>query len=388
MIKKILLAVLAPLCLSMNLFAAEPAPVFDMHSDILLRAIDNDATLGDPPAWTQVSIPTMREGHVANQVLSVWVNSYGVTGCAATRRALQMIDEFERQAAEYSDDIALAQSVAEAEDIRNSGRVAMWLWLEGGAPIDDDLAILRTFHRLGVRGMTLTWNNNLLWAGASMEKDAPGKGLTDFGREVVAVMNRLGMVIDISHVSDETFFDALAASSDPVVASHSSCRTLCDHPRNLSDEQLRALAKNGGVIGINALPSYLDDEWDRAWEETEARIADQIEALKEKYDGNTRDPLYREARRVAIQNALPEENKVTIDDYLDHIEHAIEIAGWEHVGLGSDFDGIWAFPVGLEKASKWQAVAKGLRARGHSEEVVRGVMHENVERVFRQVIDQ
>ncbi len=367
--------------------ANEPVPVFDMHSDILLRMIDNEVDIGSPPEWTQVSIPTMRVGHVRNQVLSVWVNSYGVTGMDAARRALQMIDLFEEQAEKYPDDIALARSVVEAEAINESGRVAMWLWLEGGAPIADDMAMLRTFHRLGVRGMTLTWMNNLLWAGASTDKEDPEMGLTELGEDIVREMNRLGMIVDISHVSEATFNDALRISTKPVVASHSSCRALCSHPRNLSDDQLRALAKNGGVIGINALPSYLSDDWDTGWDETEEKISEQIADLLENHGGDKSNPLYREQRRKLIQANLPEEYRVTLDTYLDHIEHAIDVAGWRHVGLGSDFDGIWAFPVGLEKASEWQSVAEGLRRRGHSEEVIRGIMHDNVRRVFKTAID-
>lgn len=382
------------LCISIGLAtgcaskAAQPVPVFDMHSDILLRAIDNGVDIGAPPAWTQVTIPTMREGNVRNQVLSVWVNSRGVTGMDAARRAFQMIDIYHEQAARYGDSFELALSVADARRINDSGRVAMWLWLEGGAPIADDLSLLRTFHRAGVRGMTLTWMNNLLWAGSSTDGTDSNMGLTDFGKDVVREMNRLGMVVDVSHVSEKTFFDAIELSTDPVVASHSSCKALCAHPRNLTDDQLRAIAKNGGVVGINALPSYLSDTWDKGWEEAEARVKDQIEALKAKYKDDTGNPLYREERRLLLQANLAPEHTVTLDTYLDHIEHAIKVAGWEHVGLGSDFDGMWAFPTDLEKASKWQNVANGLRARGHGEEVVRAVMHDNVQRVFRKVIDE
>jgi len=368
--------------------AAKPVPVFDMHADILLRAIDNGVDIGKPPEWTQVTIPTMHEGHVRNQVLSVWVNSRGVTGLDATRRAFQMIDIYHEQAARYGESFDLALSVADADRINESGRIAMWLWLEGGAPIADDLALLRTFHRAGIRGMTLTWMNNLLWAGSSTDGADSTMGLTDFGKDVVREMNRLGMIVDVSHVSEKTFYDAIEISTDPVLASHSSCKALCAHPRNLTDDQLRALAAKGGVVGINALPSYLSDDWDKGWEEAEAKVKDQVDALKAKYKDDTSDPLYREERRLLLQANIDPAKAVTLDTYLDHIEHAIEVAGWQHVGLGSDFDGMWAFPVGLEKASKWQNVAEGLRARGHSEEVVRAVMHDNVRRVFQEVIDK
>jgi membrane dipeptidase len=368
-----------------SLMEYTPVPVFDIHSDILLRVIANQVDIGSPPEWTQVSIPTMRKGNVTNQAFAVWVNSRTLEGLEATDRALQMLDLWEAQAEKYNDEVGLATTVAEADALNADGKIAIWLWLEGGAPIADDLAILRTFYRLGVRGMTLTWMNNLSWAGSSTDPDNDEMGLTEFGVEVVKEMNRLGMIVDISHVSEATFYDTIKHSSDPIVASHSSCRALCDHPRNLTDDQLRTLAKNGGVIAICALPGYLSDTFDAEWEKTETRLREEVDALKEKYEGKTSNPLYREERRVLIQSNIPEEHLVTLDTYLDHIEHAVKIAGYEHVALGSDFDGIWNFPVGLEKPSQWQNVANGLRERGHSEEVIRAIMHDNTRRVFQQV---
>lgn len=367
--------------------SGEPVPVFDLHSDILLRVIDNDVDIGDPPHWPQTTIPTMREGYVWDQVFAVWVNPNRHPGFEATERALHMIDRFHDQQARYPKDIQLARTVREAEAAKDSGAIAVWLWIEGGAPINNDLAMLRMFHRLGVTGMTLTWTQNLDWAGSSTDRDDPEMGLTEFGREVVREMDRLGMVVDVSHVSDRTFFDALETTTNPVIASHSGCRALANHPRNLSDEQLRALADNGGVIGIVALPSYLSEDLSPAWREAEEKVAEEIEALREKY-GSTSNPEYREARRVLIQSNIDPERAVTLDTYLDHIEHAIKVAGEDHVGFGADFDGMWAFPVGFEKASRFQDVINGLRARGHSEETIRKVAHENVYRVLREVIGE
>ncbi|MDK2970744.1 MAG: rane dipeptidase [Candidatus Sumerlaeota bacterium] len=363
-------------------------PVMDLHTDILYRAIDHGVDIGNAPEWTAVNTRTMALGNVQDEVLSVWVDSSDLTGLEATHRALRMIDLFNQQAARHADKFALATTVAESDRIRESGRVAMWLWLEGGAPINDDLALLRTFHQLGVRGMTLTWSNNLSWAGSSSDKHDATMGLTEFGREVVREMNRLNMIVDVSHVSEQTFYDTLAITSDPVIATHSGCMALCNHDRNLTDDQLRALAANGGVVGIPVLPTFLKKEWEAGWEAAEARIADKVEALKQKHGGNTRSPDYREARRLMIQAELAPEAVVTLDDYLDHIEHAVAVAGPEHVAIGSDFDGIWAFPVGIEKASDWPKVVEGLRARGMSDDVIRGIMSENARRVFRQVLDK
>ena len=366
----------------------DAVPVMDLHSDILLRAIDNGVDLLDAPPWAQVTIPTMREGGVRDQVLAVWVNSGLVTGMDAAKRSFQMIDLFEAQAKVHAGDVGLARTVAESDALHAEGRIALWLWLEGGAPIADDLAMLRTYHRLGIRGMTLTWTNNLLWAGSSNDKENAELGLNDFGKDVVREMNRLGMVVDISHVSEKTFYDTLAITTDPVIASHSCCKALCDNARNMTDDQLRALATNGGVIGINAYSAYLSDAWSAATDEAEKKSEAEIEALKSKFGGNTRNPEYREARRLLLLSKIPDESRVTLDTYLNHIEHAAKIMGPEHVGLGSDFDGIWAFPEGLENASKWQSVAEGLRTRGWNEKDIHGVMNENVRRVFRKVIDE
>lgn len=385
------LALFVALCLTIVpatlLAGEEDFPVMDLHSDILLRAIDNDVDIGNAPEWTQVNIDTMRAGNVRDQVFAVWVNSRTTQGLDATQRALRMIDIFEEQAERYSDKIALARTVEESDRIHESGRIAVWLFLEGGVPIAEDIALLRTFHRLGVRGMTLTWTHNLSWAGSSSDPDDDTVGLNDFGREVIREMNRLGMAIDVSHVSEQTFYDTLEVTTQPVIASHSGCRALSDHDRNLTDDQLRALAENGGVIGIILLPGYLREEWAPAWRATEESLADEMEALRERYGGNTRDPNYREERRVLIQNALPPEATVTIEHVIDHIEHAVRVAGPEHVALGSDFDGMWAFPVGIEKASKWPAVAERLRARGFDDDTIRAIFSENARRVFRQVID-
>lgn len=376
------------LALVLSLTAAAPAapvPVMDLHSDILLRAMDNGIDLVDGAGWTQANAAHLVAGGVTDQVWAVWIDSTELEGLEAAHRALQIIDLFRVQAARHADVFALARSAAHAREIEASGRVAIWLWMEGGAPIVDDLAMLRTYHRLGITGMTLTWMNNLSWAGASTASPEEQMGLTDFGREVVREMNRLGMVIDLSHVSDQTFHDTLAITTDPVVISHSCCRALCDHPRNVSDDMLRALAANGGVIGINAYSGYLSDTWSDAREIAEHAASPEIERLRG--SASRRSPEFRAARGRLIDAHMPPGTAVTIDTYLDHLMHAVEVAGPGHVALGSDFDGVWALPQGLENASRWQAVAEGLRARGLTESQVRGIMRENALRVVAQVID-
>lgn len=361
-------------------------PVFDLHSDVLLRVLDNGVDLLNPPEWPQATIPALRAGGVQEQVLALWVDSRSTTGTAATHRALRMHDAFCRQAEIHSAHIALARTSAEARSVVERGRIAIWLWLEGGALIADDLSLLRTFHRLGARGMTLTWTNNISWAGSSTDSADPARGLSSFGREVVRELDRLRMIVDVSHVSDRTFDDALGLAQGPVIASHSGCRALCSHPRNLTDDQLRGLRDCGGVIGIVALTEYLRGDWAAGWKAAEEACRSDVEAVLATFGGDRDHPGYREARRCLLQDHLAPAARVTLDTYLDHVEHAIAVAGPHHVALGSDFDGIWAFPVGMEKPSCWPRVAQRLLDRGESEATVRAIMAGNARRVFRQVI--
>lgn len=360
-------------------------PVFDLHCDILLRCMEHGIGLKDSPTWAQVSIERMKAGGVTDQVFAVFLDPRKYPGLGAAQRALQTIDLFEQFRTTYRQEIALATNVEEARGIHESGRIAIWLWVEGGAMIAEDLALLRTYHRLGVRGMTLTWNANLPWAGSCQDSHDSNRGLNEFGREVVREMNRLGMVVDVSHVSDRTFEDVMAVAQAPVMASHSGCRALCSHPRNLTDDQLRALASTGGVVGIVTLTEYLKDNWAVGWESAERRVAPRVAGLLEKY-GDPQNPFYREERRLLLQENLADECLVTMNTYIDHVQHAVEVAGEEHVAIGSDFDGIWAYPVGIEHAGTWPAVAERLRIRGFRPGTIERLMHGNATRVMRQVI--
>jgi membrane dipeptidase len=362
-------------------------PVMDLHTDILLRAIDHGVDIGNAPEWTQVNLATMEAGNVQDQVFSVWVNSRGVTGLAATRRALQMIDIFEEQAARHADRMALATSMAESERIRESGRIAVWLWLEGGAPIADDLALLRTFHRLGVRGMTLAWTNNLLWAGSSSDPDNDQMGLTDFGREVVGEMNRIGMIVDISHVSERTFYDALEVTTKPVVASHTGCRALCDHDRNLTDDQLRAIAANGGVVGIAAFNTFLKDEWNAHFAAAQESVSDQLDALLAEHAATPAAWSYREARRLLIQSAMPPKPSSPSRTSSTMSSTPSRSPAPDTSPSARTLTASPPSPIGLEKASDWPKVAEAMRARGFDEETIRAVFAGNARRVFREVLD-
>jgi membrane dipeptidase len=299
-------------------------------------------------------------------------------------RALQMIAALKRQVARYPDRMALARTAAQARRIVARGQLAAFLGLEGGYVIRDDPNNLKPLYDQGVRYMTLTWRHNTGWADGS--EDTPRHhGLTALGRRVVREMNRLGMVVDVSHVSDETFWDVLKTTSRPVIASHSNARALCDHPRNLTDPMLRALAKNGGVVGVNFAAVFIDQAYSEQARRRVAAIEPELERLRQGCAGdpaacrNKRHQLYHRALR-----GLP---RVPLARLLDHIDHMVKVAGVDHVGLGSDFDGFGTGPEGLEDVSRLPRITRGLLARGYSEHDVRKILGQNFMRVFEQAID-
>jgi membrane dipeptidase len=276
----------------------------------------------------------------------------------------------------------MATTADEVVRLHLQGKFAILMGVEGGHIIQDDLRALDIYYRLGVRYMTLTHTANTEWADSSTGKPQ-WNGLTDFGKQVVERMNRLGMMVDISHVSDKTFYDTLAATQAPVIASHSSCRALCDVPRNMTDDMMRALVKNGGVMDINFYPGFLSPEFAAAYK----KVAPQIradESAAEKQYANDRKRLAEESRniwaRYASQFPTPSYTAIA-----DHIDHAVQVAGIDHVGLGSDFDGIDSAPKGMEDVSKLPDLVRELARRGYSEEELKKILGGNLLRVMRQV---
>ncbi len=354
--------------------------VFDAHADTVLSILKEGRDLGKANTEGHIDIPRMRAGGLDAQVFAMWPEEEYWDGHAA-KRVLQMADALFRTIRANPDDLELALCAADAERIHAQGKIAAFLGIEGGYAIEDDLALLRMFHRLGVRVMTLTWMKNTSWADASSDEPKHG-GLTPFGRQVVQEMNRLGMVVDVSHVADKTFFDVLAVSRAPVIASHSCTRAICPYHRNLTDDMLRALAKNGGVIGINYFTGFLDAESNAAFE----ALWDELEPLWQKYKHDL--PTYRKLRQPIADKHLKGLKPVTIEKLVDHIDHAVKVAGIDHVGLGSDFDGISYPPEGLDDVSKLPLVTAALLRRGYSEADLKKILGGNLLRVFRQAIDE
>ena len=312
------------------------AIVVDGHVDTPTLMVDEGYRLGKryrpQPGRAHLDLPRMTEGGLDAAFFSVYVSRTFGEGQAATDRAHLLIDTIERQVA-VNGDVEIARTAAEVRQIARAGRRAVLLGLEGGHALQADAAVLRDLAARGVRYVTLTHSNTNAWADASTDAARWG-GLNETGRDLVREMNRLGVLVDLSHVSDETFFDALDATAAPVVLSHSSARALRDHVRNVSDDMLRALAANGGVILVNFYPLYVG------------------------------------------------EGRVTTDDVLDHIEHMARVAGVDHVGLGSDFDGVPTLPDGLEDVTRLPHVTYGLLKRGFSEADVRKILGGNVLRVM------
>lgn len=314
--------------------------VVDAHCDTLLDITKGVRNLGESGKGGHIDIPRLRQGGVGLQVFDVWVEPSYRPGWA-TLRAIEMIDAFYQQLARYPFEIAFVTSGREIDQARQTGRIAAMLWIEGGEPLGGSLAGLRTFYRLGVRGLSLTWNHRNELADGVEESGTRG-GLTAFGRDVVRLMNELGMVVDVSHLSDAGFWEVMELSTTPVVASHSNAKTLCGHVRNLTDSQLQALARKGGVTGINFLPRFLVDGGEG----------------------------------------------VTLDDVVRHIDYIADQIGTSYIGLGSDFDGISRVPAGLEDVSCLPNLTMALIDRGYAESDVRKILGENFLRVFHQVLKE
>jgi len=360
------------------------AVVLDLHDDTTQMILDEGYNLAERHDYGQVDIPRMRQGGVSGLFLSIWTDSDRFTPTESIRRTLEQIDAVRREIARHAAQVELAETADEILAAKKRGRIALLMGVEGGHAIDSDLAVLRSYFDLGVRYMTLTHTNNTPWADSSGHTPEHN-GLTDFGKQVVREMNRLGMMVDISHVSDKTFFDALAASTAPIIASHSSCRALADVPRNMTDDMLRALAQKGGVVHINFYEGFLDAAFHQREGELKAEQARQ-EAIDDRTpkfgDRSQEGPAVRQinAERIAKLGRIP------LSRLLDHFEHAVKIAGVDHVGLGSDFDGADdLFPEGMEDISKIPNLVRGLMERGYSDADILKILGGNTLRVMREV---
>lgn len=357
------------------------AIVIDLHSDTTQLILNEGFDLAERHDYGQVDIPRMSEGGYTAMFFASNPNSRRLTPLESIRRGLEEMDAVRREVARHPDELLWAETSADIETAKRANKTAILMSIEGGHVIDSSLGILRSFFDLGARYMTLTHFTHTPWADSSGEPPR-SNGLTEFGKEVVREMNRLGMMVDISHVSDETFYDVLETTKAPIIASHSSCRVFSSHPRNMSDDMLRALAKNGGVVHINYYNAYLDK--DHLERDGELDMSDRVQELDAKYGD---DPKRRGAeQRKLNQERIARIGRVSFDRLLDHFIHAVQVAGVNHVGLGSDFDGVGdQLPERMEDASKTANLVRGLLERGLSEDDALKVLGENTLRVMRAV---
>lgn len=356
--------------------------VVDTHDDTTQRLVAEKFDLAHRDARGHIDIPRMKEGGLGAIFFSIWMPS-SVTGPEAVKRAFDQIDAVREQVRRHPGELVLATTAAEIRRARAEKKIAALMGIEGGHMIAEDLAILRLSAALGVRYMTLTHGGNTPWADSSTDK-AAHNGLTDFGKDVVREMNRLGVMVDISHVADKTFYDALEVSKAPMIASHSSCRALCDAPRNMTDEMIKALAAKGGVIQINYHIAFLSQEFRNVTQANPEIMKQMNEEVRKRCGDNEACTLMeddRMTRELVAQGKLP---RVEWTKIVDHIDHAVKIAGADHVGLGSDFDGA-NMPFGMEDVTKLPKITEALLQKNYSESDIRKILGENTLRVMAEV---
>ncbi|HEX3584117.1 MAG TPA: dipeptidase [Thermoanaerobaculia bacterium] len=378
----LLLALALPAAAARHKEKAAPAPPavsVDGHEDTPSEYLKSPFDLGVVNKRGSVDYPRMKEGGLDAAFFAAYVPAkYANKGAAAY--CMTIMETIHEMVDRYPNWARFAASTSDIRSAAKDGKRAILIGIEGGHAIEDSLELLRAFYRFGARYMTLTHFNSNNWADSS--GDAPKhNGLTPFGKEVVLEMNRLGMLVDVSHVSDKTFWDTIETSKAPIIASHSSARALASHPRNMTDDMLRALAKNGGVAMVNFYPVFLSDEVAASDRERDKKLAADIAALK------VQDPSEGAVYDAGIAK-LYAENPIPTVSYTriaDHIDHIVKIAGIDHVGIGSDFDGVTSTPVGMEDVSKLPSLRAELKKRGYSESDIHKIMGENFMRVFAEV---
>lgn len=356
--------------------------VVDTHDDTTQRLLDPNFNLGVRHDDGNIDIPRMREGGLDAIFFSIWIPGT-VTGPTAVEKALEQIAAVRETVRRHPKDMMLALSAADVRRSYAEHKIAALMGVEGGHMINDDLSVLQTFAALGVRYMTLTHFVNTDWADSSTDKPAHN-GLTDFGKQVVLEMNRDGIMVDISHTADKTFWDALEVSKAPLIASHSSCRALCNVPRDMTDDMIKALGEKGGVIQINYHVGFLSQEYadaTNAKPDVMQKMKDEIAAKCAKDDENCQLITENQiVHRLMQDGTLP---KVSWTKIVDHIDHAVKIAGVDHVGLGSDYDGS-DMPLGMEDVTHLPQITQALLDRGYSDSDIKKILGENTLRVFAE----
>lgn len=371
------------------------AIVIDTHADTPQRFVDENYDMGMPLKGGNLNLESAKKGNLGAEFMSIWVDPNIYKGQYA-RRTLILIDAVKQQVEKHPHDMMLATSPADILNAHREHKLAILMGIEGGHSIENSIALLRQYYDLGVRYMTLTWSNSNGWADSSGDADDATvphtqDGLSDFGKDVVYEMNRLGMMVDVSHVSDKTFYRTLIISRAPVIASHSGARALTNSPRNMTDDMLRAIARSGGpnskggVVQVNFYSAFVSQKYLDAQRAQKAEVEKAVQALKDKDKAEGRDATDAEISKLQRQYAdrIP---RPPLSDLIDHIDHIAKVAGVDHVGLGSDFDGVdGQLPQGMDSPADLPKITAALMERGYSAEDCRKILGGNLLRVFREV---
>jgi membrane dipeptidase len=366
------------------------AIVVDTHADTPQRFLDEGYDIGstDPNDPGHISLDKAKRGGLGAEFFSIWVDPEINKGHYA-QHTFDLIDSVYEQAAHHPDRMMMAFSVADIERAHREHKLAALMGIEGGHSIENDMRLLRDYYRIGVRYMTLTWSNTNEWADSSGDIDDAKvehhNGLTDFGKQVVLEMNRLGMMVDISHVSDKTFLDAIATTKAPVIASHSSARALVNAPRNMTDDMLRAVAKNGGVVQVNFFSGFDDETFRKRVDDQAKDLAAAVQKYVDHLKAEGKPVNYMDIDRIEREwmAMIP---RPPLSVIIDHIDHIAKVAGVDHVGLGSDFDGVsGATPQGMDSAADLPKITQALLDRGYSAEDIKKILGGNLLRVFGKV---
>jgi membrane dipeptidase len=371
------------------------ALVIDTHADTPQRFVDENFDLADPLGDGNLNLESIHKGNLGAEFFSIWVEPTLYKGQYA-RRTLELIDSVKQQVAKHPGRVMFVATPEGIEFAHRQHKFAVLMGIEGGHSIENSLGLLRQYYALGVRYMTLTWANSNDWADSSgdvNDKTVPHtkEGLTEFGKDVVYEMNRLGMMVDISHVSDRTFFRTLVITRAPVIPSHSAARAICDAPRNMTDDMLRAVANSGGpnskggVIQVNFFSGFLSQQWRDAQKAMEPEAEKAVQALKDKAKADGKQVTYIEISKVqrSFADRIP---RPPLSILIDHIDHIAKVAGVDHVGLGSDFDGVGGqLPEGIDSTADMPKITEALMARGYSAQDCRKILGGNLLRVFQEV---
>jgi membrane dipeptidase len=372
------------------------ALVIDTHADTPQRFLDEHFDLTDPLGTGELNLDSAHKGNLGAEFFSIWVDPTIYKG-QYSRRTLELIDSVKQQVVRHPKELEFVATPGGIEEAHRNHRFAVLMGIEGGHSIENSIPLLRQYYALGVRYMTLTWANSNDWADSSGDIDNKSiphtkEGLTEFGKDVVYEMNRLGMMVDVSHVSDATFYRTLRISRAPVIASHSGARALCDAPRNMTDEMLLAIAtygggpnSKGGVVQVNFYSGFISQDWRNAQKAIEPEAERAIQTLKDKAKADGKEASQAEIEKIKrdFASRIP---RPPLSALIDHIDHIAKVAGIDHVGIGSDFDGInGQLPEGIDSAADLPKITEALMARGYSAEDCRKILGGNLLRVFREV---